>query len=122
MVDGLAYIAFFGEKSVHPSALMLCVGDESGGPSAGGDCNVYTFVENSPYAAGAVRNCRFNVSRDAYDHNWLRFGSWHPNSAQFAMGDARVVRIKSWVSSTIIVRIGRRNDGGSVPAGNTIGG
>ena len=122
IVDGLAYVAFFGEKSVHPSALMLCEGVSSVGPSGGGDCNVYTFIENSPRAAGAVRSCRFSLSRDAYSHRWNAFGSWHPNSCQFGMGDARVIRIKSWVSSTIIVRIGRRNDGGSVPSGNTIGG
>ena len=122
IVDGLAYTAFFGEKSVHPSALMLCVGDSNNGPSGGGDCNVYTFVEDSPYAAGAVRNARHSLRRDAYDHHHSCFGSWHPNSAQFSMGDARVIRIKSWVSGTIIQRIGRRNDGGAVPAGNTIGG
>ena len=63
MVDGLAYVAFFGEKSVHPSSLLLCVGVSSRGPDSGGDCNVYTFIENSHYAAGTVRNCAPHVPR-----------------------------------------------------------
>ena len=122
MVDGLSYIAFFGEKSVHPSGLQQCAGTSNNGPDGGGDCNIYTFIEDSVYSAGVARNCRHALRRDAYDHHQATFGSWHPNSAQFGMGDARIVRIKSWVTGTIIVNIGRRNDGGTVPAGNTIGG
>ena len=120
MVDGLAYQAFFGEKSVHPRGLLTC-DVQTAQDSQGGDCTVYTFVEGTALASGSARSSRHTLRRDAYQHHWNAFGSWHPNTCQFSMGDARVLRIKSWTHQRIVENITRRNDGRPVPAGDTIG-
>ncbi len=40
-----------------------------------------------------------------------RYGSWHPGITQFVFGDARVVSVKNYATTTALEAMGGRADG-----------
>ncbi|MEQ8790545.1 MAG: DUF1559 domain-containing protein [Pirellulaceae bacterium] len=114
-VDGTSNQAVFGEKALHPRHLRQ--------DGIRGDFTVYVWIELDDNAAGSSRNARGVPTRTPYDtagqdtnraiDRWYRrFGSWHPNIVQFAFGDGRVDAVNSYCSSSLILNMSHRADGG----------
>jgi prepilin-type N-terminal cleavage/methylation domain-containing protein/prepilin-type processing-associated H-X9-DG protein len=115
-VDGTVTQMIFGEKHISPNA-----------PNQGGimgDGPVGAWIAGTYDAAGVVRRAIDNPARhpnNDYDSGtpsnstvFRRFGSWHPNSVQFAFGDGSVRLFSSYVGGSLLQYMARRSDGNRV--------
>jgi prepilin-type N-terminal cleavage/methylation domain-containing protein/prepilin-type processing-associated H-X9-DG protein len=115
-VDGTVTQLIFGEKHVSPKA-----------PNQGGimgDGPVGAWIAGTYDAAGVVRMARispathpnndYNSGTPSKSQVYRRFGSWHPNSLQFAFGDGSVRLFSCYVGGGLIQNMARRADGSRV--------
>jgi prepilin-type N-terminal cleavage/methylation domain-containing protein len=110
--DGTSNQCVFGERAVLPERLGL------GGrhPTTGEgnwDFTPYLWVEGTRLTGGPIFDGRREPMRSPrnIDNNLPRAGSWHPNLCQFAMGDASVQQMNSYVGGNPIERMCNRMDG-----------
>jgi hypothetical protein len=126
ITDGLSYTAFIGEKAVHADRLG---GDPSGAAKtqlAGQqDGTFYYGSGGNPAnltAPGAIAYWSRRLAPVSSKESLLpqqprsedpknRFGGWHGGLTLFLMGDGSVRGIGHRVSTTVLQRLGCRNDG-----------
>ncbi|WP_254513781.1 DUF1559 domain-containing protein [Anatilimnocola floriformis] len=112
VTDGLSNTACIGEKHVYK--LDMYKGGDAGGSADG---SIYLTQQVAWYECHTVRNMAHpaGLSRGSQDNfsseRHKMFGSWHPATVLFLMGDGAVRNIRQTISLTTLRQLGDRRDG-----------
>ncbi len=119
--DGLSYTALFGEKHMYK--------DWEFGKTANLDGICATLGSTSTQFNSIIRRMGSPDEADGIctavgvgilgpnvegDRVVASFGSWHPKTCQFGMGDGSVQRISNNLDPVMCARLIQRSDGGSL--------
>ncbi len=104
ITDGLSKTLFVGEKHLH---------EEGAGRGDYGDASVYNADEvfYSVRYAGPGRAIALGPSEIKGAWNYSTFGSWHPGTCNFLVGDGSVRAISSAIDTTTLGYLAHRADG-----------
>ncbi len=111
--DGLSNTVLIGEKHVFKSHLNK----GAGSATQSADGNHFLSDQTAWYECHTVRNAAhpFGISKGPNDNSasepWKMFGSWHPSTCQFLLGDGSVRGIRNTIDVTTLTRLGDRRDG-----------
>lgn len=115
ILDGTSNTVFFGEKHVHEMNFGRKNGTNwSGTQNCFDNCTYHG--DNNATAGRSMGGTLLLAKGKAPCANVPRFGSWHPNGVNFALGDASVRSLSFSISSTILTQLATRKGGEALGA------
>ncbi len=108
VTDGMSYTALFGEKHLNPERIGAANYDAPRTPA-----HAYPDFQGCRIVGlGLAQRPDFPVTDTVVSNqDNYRYGSWHPGITQFVFGDARVVSVKNYATTTALEAMGGRADG-----------
>jgi prepilin-type N-terminal cleavage/methylation domain-containing protein len=124
VLDGLSNTAFIGEKAAHKDRLGVVnnnganqdgwhyFGNTAAGNNRTQPGDISYFMRRLGPQNNTERIIALKPTGDTNATNdpQFRFGSWHPGTSLFALGDGSVRAVSNSTSSTALQRMGTRND------------